>query len=132
MTHTLGLSYSQQETERPTRWMWQELPEDADPSRGQNLAVFITLICERELTFLRGPFVLLRFYFHVGGRSLTIRAPVLSSAQCQSIPCKRGGQSSFDSYKVAVGTVYFSWSASNERAANSIKSQLCNIATFPL
>lgn len=42
MTHTLGLSYSQQETERPTRWMWQELPEDADPSRGQNLAVFIT------------------------------------------------------------------------------------------
>ncbi len=68
----------------------------------------------------------------LGVISVTIRAPVLSSAQCQSIPAEQGGQSSCDSYKVAEGTVYFSWSASNERAANSNKSQLCNAATFPL
>lgn len=43
---------------------------------------------------------------------------------------EQGGQSSCDSYKVTEGTVYFSWSASNERAPNSNQSQLCNTACF--
>lgn len=144
MTHTRICLTPSRLPEHPTRWKWQGLLEDADqtlPWCGQNSAVFVTQLCEHVkkkkkkssvLRFLTDPFVPPGTYFHAGGHSLTIRAPVLSSAQCQTIPGEQGGQSSCDSYKVAEGTVYFSWSASNERAANSNKSQLCNAATFPL
>ncbi len=144
MTHTRVCLTPSRLPERPTRRMWQGLLEDPDQTLsclqcGQNSAVFVTQLCEhvkkksQQWTEISNrPICPTLFYFLAGGHSLTIRAPMLSSAQCQTIPFQQGGHSSCDSYKVAEGTVYFSWSASNERAANSNKSQLCNAATFPL
>lgn len=143
MTHTRICLTPSRLPERPPRWLWQGLLKDADQTPsclrcGQNSRCIChpaMWTCENSSSvprFLTDPFVPPGSYFHAGGHSLTIRVAVLSSAQCQTILGERGGQSSCDSYKVAEGTVYFSWSASNERAANSNKSQLCNAATFPL
>lgn len=125
--------------------MRQGLLEDADQTVpclrcGWNSTVFVAQPCEHmktqevSLRFLTHPFVPAGFCagFGARGHSLMIEAPVLSSAQCQTIPGKQGGQSSCDGYKVAEGTVYFSWSAPNKRAANSNKSQLCKAAIFTL
>lgn len=84
MTHTLGLSHSQQATERPTRsrsgrsWRRTSIRE----CRGQGLAVFITQPREHELAFLSGLFVLM-FHILVGGLFTDLKNT--SAPQYQSI-----------------------------------------------
>lgn len=124
----LGLSFSQQET-------WASNLLDAAGATGERWSNSVMPVVWAELGCIvaqvyehwkKSPWDSQQTHLsHVvlasqpGGHSLTIRAPALSSAQCQTMPGEHRGQSICDSYKVAEGAVYFSWPAANERATNT-------------